>query len=55
MQNFFITLKKALTNLNVEVVYSPCELDKIKIYSADVNRPGLRHGGDVLFEGGHGK
>ena len=41
MQNFSVTLKKALTNLNVEVIYSPCELDKVLIYSADVNRPGL--------------
>ncbi len=41
MQNFSISLQKAVAQLNVEVVYTPCDLKDIPVYSADVNRPGL--------------
>lgn len=41
MKNFSISLEKAISQLNVEVVYTPCELKDIPVYSADINRPGL--------------
>ena len=41
MQDFSIPLQKVVSQLNVEVVYTPCDLKDIPVYSADVNRPGL--------------
>ncbi len=41
MQSFSVSLEKAVAQLNVEVIYAPCELKDIPVYSADVNRPGL--------------
>ena len=42
---FKVSLKKISDNLNFEVVYTPEELEKIDIKSADINRPGLVFGG----------
>ena len=41
MQDFSIPLQKVVSQLNVEVVYTPCDLKDIPVCSADVNRPGL--------------
>ncbi len=41
MQNFSVSLQKAVAQLNMEVVYTPRDLKDIPVYSADVNRPGL--------------
>jgi len=38
---FSVSLEKLVKELNLEVVYTPCEVEKIMITSADVNRPGL--------------
>ena len=38
---FSVSLAKLVNDLGLEVVYTPCDVDKIKITSADVNRPGL--------------
>ena len=38
---FFVPLSKLVKELSLEVVYTPCPVEEIKITSADVNRPGL--------------
>ncbi len=38
---FSVSLAKLVNDLGLEVVYTPCDVDKIRITSADVNRPGL--------------
>ncbi|MBC5580089.1 HPr(Ser) kinase/phosphatase [Anaerofilum sp. BX8] len=38
---FSVSLSKLVNDLGLEVVYTPCDVDKIRITSADVNRPGL--------------
>ena len=38
---FSVSLAKLVNDLDLEVVYTPCDVDKIRITSADVNRPGL--------------
>ncbi len=41
MGNFTVSLSKLSERVNMEVVYTPCELDKISVEIAEVNRPGL--------------
>ena len=38
---FSVKLSKLVKDLGLEVVYTPCAVEEIKIISADVNRPGL--------------
>ena len=38
---YFVKLSKLVKDLGLEVVYTPCDVDEIKVKSADVNRPGL--------------
>ncbi len=53
MQTFSTSLKRAVAQLNVEVIYTPKDLAEIPIYSADVNRPGLLLTGyDKFFDTG---
>ena len=42
-------LSKIVNELNVETIYSPCDLNDIKISSMDVNRPGLQLAGFFEF------
>ena len=41
MANFAVSLKKLTERVSVEVVYTPKDLDKIRVEIAEVNRPGL--------------
>ena len=41
MENFTISLAKLSERVNMEVVYTPCELSRINVEIAEVNRPGL--------------
>ncbi|MEG2036727.1 MAG: HPr(Ser) kinase/phosphatase, partial [Ruthenibacterium sp.] len=41
MAQFSVSLDKIVKQLNLEIVYTPCELKDIQIVTADVNRPGL--------------
>ena len=41
MENFTIPLAKLSERVNMEVVYTPCELSRINVEIAEVNRPGL--------------
>lgn len=41
MANFAVSLKKLTGRVSVEVVYTPKDLDKIRVEIAEVNRPGL--------------
>lgn len=41
MANFAVSLKKLTERVSVEVVYTPKNLDKIRVEIAEVNRPGL--------------
>ena len=41
MANFAVSLKKLTERVSVEVVYTPKDLDKIRLEIAEVNRPGL--------------
>ena len=51
MAELWTTLDKAVAHSNFEVIYAPCGLDAVKIYSADVNRPGLLLAGyDKFFD-----
>ena len=38
---YFVKLSKLVKDLGLEVVYTPCDVEQIKVKSADVNRPGL--------------
>ena len=42
---YSIKLSKIVKDLNVEMIYSPYDLNDVKISSMDVNRPGLQLGG----------
>ena len=42
-------LSNIIKELNVETIYSPCDLDSVKISSMDVNRPGLQLAGFFEF------
>ena len=51
MTELWTTLDKAVAHSNFEVVYAPCGLKDVRIYSADVNRPGLLLAGyDKFFD-----
>ncbi len=39
--NFSVSLSKLIKSLNLEITYSPVDVEEIKVTSADVNRPGL--------------
>ena len=41
MGNFAVSLKRLVEKVSLEVTYAPCELDKISVEIAEVNRPGL--------------
>lgn len=41
MENFTISLAKLSERVNMEVVYTPRELNQINVEIAEVNRPGL--------------
>ena len=41
MANFAVSLKKLTERVSVEMVYTPKDLDKIRVEIAEVNRPGL--------------
>lgn len=41
MAEFNVPLKNVVDQLALEVIYTPKELEKVLIYTADVNRPGL--------------
>ena len=38
---FFVTLEKFIAQLNLEILSVPDDINKIKITSTEVNRPGL--------------
>lgn len=42
---YSVKLSKIVKDLDVELIYSPYDLNDIKISSMDVNRPGLQLGG----------
>lgn len=42
---YSVKLSKIVKDLDVELIYSPYDLDDVKISSMDVNRPGLQLGG----------
>ena len=42
MGNFAVSLKRLVEKVSLEVIYTPCDLDKISVEIAEVNRPGLR-------------
>ncbi len=42
---YSVKLSKIVKDLNVEMIYSPYDLNDVKISSMDVNRPGLQLGG----------
>lgn len=39
--SFFVTLEKFVSQLHMEVIYVPGEINEIKVTSTEVNRPGL--------------
>ena len=41
MGNFAVSLKRLVEKVSLEVIYTPCDLDKISVEIAEVNRPGL--------------
>ena len=42
MGNFAVSLKRLVEKVSLEVIYTPCDLDKIsRTRSQEVNRPGL--------------
>ena len=41
---YSVKLSKIVKDLDVELIYSPYDLDDVKISSMDVNRPGLQLG-----------
>ncbi len=41
MGNFAVSLKRLVERVSLEVIYTPCDLDKISVEIAEVNRPGL--------------
>ena len=41
MTQFSVSLDKIVKELKLEVLYTPTELEKIPIYTEEVNRPGL--------------
>jgi HPr kinase/phosphorylase len=42
MQEFFVTLKQIVDEFSLEIVYNDIDLEKAKVTTADVNRPGLQ-------------
>lgn len=51
MIRFSVTLEKIAQELNLDIIYSPCELSDCIITSTDVNRPGLMITGyDEFFD-----
>ena len=42
---YSVKLSKIVKDLDVELIYSPYDLNDVKISSMDVNRPGLQLGG----------
>ncbi len=51
MSNFSITLEKLLKQMPFEILYKPEDFEKIKISTADLNRPGLLLAGyDQFFD-----
>ena len=40
MGNFAVSLKRLVEKVSLEVIYTPCDLDKISVEIAEVNRPG---------------
>lgn len=46
---YSVRLSKIVKTLTIEVIYSPYNLDDVKISSMDVNRPGLQLGGFFEF------
>ena len=41
LTQFSVSLDKIVKELKLEVLYTPTELEKIPIYTEEVNRPGL--------------
>ena len=41
MGNFAVSLKRLVEKVSLEVIYTPCDLDKISVEIAEVNRTGL--------------
>lgn len=41
MAQFSVSLEKIAKNLNLQIAYTPTEIENIMIYTSDVNRPGL--------------
>lgn len=39
MGNFAVSLKRLVEKVSLEVIYTPCDLDKISVEIAEVNRP----------------
>lgn len=42
MQEFSVTLKQIVDEFSLEIIYSDVDLEKEKVYTTDVNRPGLQ-------------
>ena len=42
MSDFYVTVKKIVDKFNLEIIYNDCDLEKIKVKTTDVNRPGLQ-------------
>ena len=38
MGNFAVSLKRLVEKVSLEVIYTPCDLDKISVEIAEVNR-----------------
>lgn len=47
--NFSVTLEKIIKTIHLEVLYTPKDPSEIKIYSSDVNRPGLQLAGFLEY------
>ena len=42
MGNFAVSLKRLVEKVSLEVIYTPCDLDKISVEIAEVNRPQMQ-------------
>ena len=46
---FYVTVEKIKEEFSLEEIYSPFNCADMKIYSSDVNRPGLQFAGDYEY------
>ena len=46
---FSVSLSKIIKEYGLEILYTPCDVEDILIYSAEINKPGIQFSGDYEF------